>query len=210
MGAGYKAAALAGVAGVLAAKPAVALEPEGARSLAKSAISFLAAAIQNGYHAAPALMLGLSLVAAIPLMVAASRLHFFATRGPDATRRYRRRPEVLAEDVSDDIAAEAVTLPGHAFVEIVGARPAQIQIRRDMLRIGREDDNDIRIPAMGVHRYHAAIHREDFGDYRITDLSGLDGNGIAVNGQRCSDARLADGDLIQLGPGRLRFHAGLM
>ena len=214
MGARYNWAVLAGAAGSLAAAPAYALDDGGAPGLSWQVWSLVLTAIDNGYRAAPALMLGLSFLLAVPLLVIAARLHVWSNLGPDATRRYRRRPALLSkdvsEDVSDDIAAEAVTLPGHAFVEIVGARPAEIPIRLDMLRIGREDDNDIRIPVMGVHRYHAAIHREDFGDYRITDLSGLDGNGIVVNGQRCSDARLADGDMIELGPGRLRFHAGLM
>jgi pSer/pThr/pTyr-binding forkhead associated (FHA) protein len=81
-------------------------------------------------------------------------------------------------------------------------------IPRDMLRIGREDDNDIRIPSGAVHRYHAAIHREDYDDWHITDLSGVEGNGMIVNGRRCCEAQLRDGDLIQLGPGRLRFRAG--
>ena len=81
-------------------------------------------------------------------------------------------------------------------------------IQRDMLRIGREDDNDIRIPNSSIHRYHAAIHREEYDDWHMTDLSGVEGNGLIVNGRRCFEARLTDGDLIQLGPGRLRFRDG--
>ena len=72
----------------------------------------------------------------------------------------------------------------------------------------REDDNDIRIPNGSIHRYHAAIHREEYDDWHITDLSGVEGNGLIVNGRRCCEARLTDGDLIQLGPGRLRFRDG--
>lgn len=234
MGARYNAAAVGCVAGLAAAMPAHAfytggeaaidsgaapgieldglagIDFGGVAAAARQAANALILAIQNGQRAAPALMLGLSLLLAIPLLVFSGRVYAWWQAGPEVTRRYRRRPAMLTPDISDNIAAEAVTLPGHAFVEIVGARPVEVSIRRDMLRIGREDDNDIRIPVRGVHRYHAAIHREDFGDYRITDLSGLDGNGITVNGQRCSDARLADGDMIELGPGKLRFHAGLI
>jgi FHA domain len=228
--ASYKAAAVGGVAVLTAASPAYALGAGGVAGIdfggvaridfgsitavASQAANALISGIQNGHRAAPALMVGLSVLLAIPLMVFSARVYAWWQTGPEVTRRYRRRPAMLTPDVSpyvcDDIAAEAVTLPGHAFVEIVGARPVEVSILRDMLRIGREDDNDIRMPVHGVHRYHAAIHRQDFGDYRITDLSGLDGNGIVVNGQRCSDARLADGDMIELGPGKLRFHAGLM
>jgi hypothetical protein len=188
---------------------ATAYDGGGAVGLSESLLSIAGSALTYGYRAAPALMIGLSLLLAFPVMAGATRIVAILRRAPDGTRRYRRRPAMLTKDVSKDVRVEPVTLPRRAFVEIVGARPVEIAIRRDMLRIGREDDNDIRIPAMGVHRYHAAIHREDLGDYRITDLSGLDGNGVIVNGQRCSNARLADGDMIELGPGRLRFHAGL-
>lgn len=167
------------------------------------------AGLANGYRAAPALMLGLVAIVVIPALAWASSSISWAKRGPEATRRYRGKA-LLPPDATDDIASEAVTLPGHACVEIVGANGARFSILRDMFRIGREADNDIRIPSFAVHRYHAAIHRETFGDYRITDLSGIEGNGLVVNGQRCSDARLADGDVIELGPGRLRFHGGLM
>ena len=93
---------------------------------------------------------------------------------------------------------------------MVGSANTRFDILRDMLRIGRAEDNDISIPSEGVHRYHAAISREDFGDYTITDLTGLDGSGVIVNGRHCDAAHLHDGDIIELGPGRLRFHAGLV
>lgn len=174
-----------------------------------SLFSLMTTGVAHGYRAAPALMLGLVAIVVIPTLAWASRSISWASRAPDSTRRYRGKA-LLPPDAADDIASEAVTLPGHAFVEIVGANGAQFSILRDMFRIGREADNDIRIPSFAVHRYHAAIHRETFGDYRITDLSGIEGNGLVVNGQRCSDAQLADGDVIELGPGRLRFHGGLM
>ena len=175
----------------------------------ESLLRLVTTGLAHGYRAAPALMLGLVAIVAIPALALSSRSISWAKRGPEATRRYRGKA-VLPLDVTQDIASEAVTLPGHASVEIVGAGGAQFSILRDMFRIGREADNDIRIPSFAVHRYHAAIHRETFGDYRITDLSGIEGNGLVVNGQRCSDAQLADGDVIELGPGRLRFHGGLM
>ena len=175
----------------------------------ESLCRFGVVALANGYRAAPALMLGLVAIVVIPALAWASRSISWARRPPEATRRYRGKA-ILPPDAADDIASEAVTLPGHASVEIVGAGGGQFSILRDMFRIGREADNDIRIPSFAVHRYHAAIHRETFGDYRITDLSGVEGNGLVVNGQRCSDAQLVDGDVIELGPGRLRFHGGLM
>ncbi len=160
--------------------------------------------IANGYRAVPALMLGLGLLLVIPCVAIASRVWEITHRGPNATRRYRGK--ALADDLA--ITGEAQDLASRAFIEVIDAPGKSYAILRDMLRIGREDDNDIRIPSDAVHRYHAAIHREILGDWHITDLSGIEGNGIAVNGQRCGDARLHDGDVIELGPGRLRFRAG--
>ena len=98
----------------------------------------------------------------------------------------------------------------HACLEIVGREGARIAILHDMLRIGGESDNDIRIRSQRVHRYHAAIYREEFGHYRIADLGGEEGNGVSVNGERCDEAELKDDNVIELGPRRLRFHAGLV
>ena len=191
-------------------RPATVIDLQSVLLTISSLLNFGLLSVASGYRAAPALMLGLAASVAIPVLAFASRSISWASRGPDATRRYRGRALALPDGDGDDIASQAVTLPGHASVEIVGAEVQPFSIRRDMFRIGREADNDIRIPSFAVHRYHAAIHRETFGDYRITDLSGNEGNGLVVNGRRCSDAQLADGDLIELGPGRLRFHNGLM
>lgn len=165
------------------------------------------AAVSEGYRVAPALMLGLGLSIGFPLFVIASRVVRRVGRSPDATRLYR--PGRDDGDVEADLADDAVPHTQLPFVEIeAGGNGMRRVILGDMLRIGREDDNDIRIPSGAVHRYHAAIYREDYDDWHITDLSGVEGNGLIVNGRRCCEARLNDGDLIQLGPGKLRFRAG--
>jgi pSer/pThr/pTyr-binding forkhead associated (FHA) protein len=41
----------------------------------------------------------------------------------------------------------------------------------------------------------------------IVDLSGKDGNGVRINGERQARAQLADGDVIELGRTRLRFES---
>ncbi|MGL4396561.1 MAG: FHA domain-containing protein [Hyphomicrobium sp.] len=174
----------------------------------------VADAIQFGYRAAPALMLGLVMLVAMPVIALAARIQRWwrhaSTRARRGARSAARHCAALADDeMSGMIDGDMATPPGHAYLEIVGQRPLRFTILRDMFRIGREDDNDIRISSDAVHRYHAAIHREEFGAYRITDLSGLTGQGISVNGERCDDAFLHDGDVIDLGPGRMRFHSGL-
>lgn len=186
--------------------PAYAFDTANAREISQALANISAAAIFEGYRAAPALMLGLALAIGLPMLTVLARIIRPLTRSHDATRRYRPG----RDDGFDAEVAAAMSGPGcHPFVEIeAGGRGVRCTILRDMLRIGREADNDIRIPSGSIHRYHAAIHREDYDDWHITDLSGVEGNGLIVNGRRCCEARLSDGDLIQLGPGRLRFRAG--
>jgi hypothetical protein len=184
-------------AGGLFATPAGAT-PMDAASTLEGLMSFAAASWSAGYRSAPALMLGLLALVALPI----TALFSGAARW---WQRRRLRPAVRAVE-------EAAPAPrnGHAFVELLDERGLRVALLADMIRIGREHDNDIRISSKRVHRYHAAIHREEFGVYRLTDLAGEGGNGVSVNGAPCSDIELQDGDLIQLGPGRMRFHAGLV
>lgn len=164
-----------------------------------------AALIARGYDAAPALMLGLALLAALPLIALASPLVRAAMQPEDATRRLKPGAiDAIAEEINGEFAGHRQ----HAFLEVVGREETRFAIARDMLRIGREEDNDIRIPHKSVHRYHAAIYREGHDEWFVADLSGAEGNGVNVNGKRCADARLADGDIIELGGGRLRFRSG--
>jgi len=164
-------------------------------------------AILEGYRVAPALMLGLGLAIGFPLLTVAYRIVREVRRPVDATRLYRPgRDDGEAEAEPDD---EVVPHAHQPFVEIAsGGKAMRYAISGDMLRIGREEDNDIRIANSAVHRYHAAIYREDYNDWHITDLSGVESNGLIVNGRRCCEARLNDGDLIELGPGKLRFRSG--
>lgn len=165
------------------------------------------AAIVEGYRVAPALMLGLGLAIGFPLLTIAFRVIREVRMPADATRLYRPghddgEPEAELDD-------EAVPHAHQPFVEIAArGKGVRYAISGDMIRIGREDDNDIRIASKAVHRYHAAIYREDYNDWHITDLSGVESNGLIVNGRRCCEARLQDGDLIELGPGKLRFRSG--
>jgi hypothetical protein len=186
--------------------PAEAFDAATALDTGRHVASFAGAALSAGYRAAPALMLGLALAIGLPFLTVLARVAQTLARSSDATRRYRPgRDDKYEADVAD----RRIARGGQPFVEIEsGAKGIRCAIPRDMLRIGREDDNDIRIPSGSVHRYHAAIHREDYDDWHITDLSGVEGNGLIVNGRRCCEARLNDGDIIQLGPGRLRFRAG--
>ena len=82
---------------------------------------------------------------------------------------------------------------------------AELPISGNMVRIGRHQENDIRLASKTVHRYHAVMHVTPEQDYVITDLSGEAGNGVIVNGRRVEQATLKGDDLIELGETRLRF-----
>lgn len=182
-------------------------EPGDGPNLVGAAIAAGGELITHGYRVAPALMLGMIMLCFIPALVIFMRVRQKIEWSVHASDLDRSTGEA---DLPGDSAGAYAPMPGHAFLEVVGGADARFAILRDMLRIGREDDNDIRIPSRAVHGYHAAIHREEFGDYHITDLTGPDGYGVIVNGRPCGDSPLHDGDVIQLGPGTLRFHAGLV
>jgi hypothetical protein len=165
-------------------------------------------ALSEGYRVAPALMLVLalaiaSLVLAISMWIARHSARFSA----ETARRCRMVGDHGAPEAALTREATLLAHTGQPFVEIeAGRSTTRCAIAGDMLTIGRGDDNDIRIYGRTVHRYHAAIHRED-DDWHITDLSGVEGAGLTVNGRRCGETCLSDGDLIRLGPSKLRFHA---
>ena len=187
----------------------------GAAQGLERAASFISWSITAGYRAAPALMLGLAML--VGVLIIAIVCWFYG-----AIRHRMHLTAFAAHRTPPDLDEDSATLPDHAFIEVIGpahimnatSRP-RIALRSEMFRIGREEDNDVRLTEAEVHRYHAAILREDLGSYRIADLTGDAGHGVRVNGQPTADMRLRDGDVIelgtgQLGSGRLRFHAGLV
>lgn len=169
-------------------------------------VSTASGLLAKGYEAAPALMLGLVfsiVLSVITLFTIAVRPIAFPAKS-----EWRRKGEALVAEQPAEWQgnADAVTGAPQPFLEFDGVRGGRCALLSDMLRIGRDDDNDIRIAALSVQRHHAAIHREDYDDWHITALA--DGSSVVVNGKRCSEALLHDGDIIQLGPGRMRFRAG--
>ncbi len=159
--------------------------------------------VAAAYERAPALVMVLAamfiipLLALVALLVHALRLHV-SLRLPGRGAK----PEPL--DASDP-APIVVESPRRAALHIAGRTPAPLPSGPTMVRIGRHEDNDIRLPHASVHRHHALIHRTSEDEYVIVDLSGRGGNGVLVNGQRTPETRLAPGDEILLGDVTLRF-----
>jgi hypothetical protein len=185
-----------------------------------SASTLLAAAAEKGgqawlqirqwaaesYERAPALMLGLSVLLAVPPLALAGFIVGRKRRSSEATLLISRSSRgATAAPRTTAARAEVAAWPSEAWVEIEGG--GRCAIGRTLVRIGREGDNDIRLSAKTVHRYHAVIRRTTDGDVMITDVSGDDGNGVLVNGARVAEARLAKGDVINVGEVKLRFDA---
>lgn len=172
------------------------------------------------YARAPALVLGLVALMAVPplalLGLWVSRREAQSVAVSEARTQVRRVSRGAKAEPRDGVRTGHIPLrPLEAWVEVVKggesasppAREQRYSLARTLLRIGRETDNDICLQDITVHRYHAAIHRTEDAEFVITDLSSTHGNGVVVNGRAVAEARLASGDIIELGNAQLKFSA---
>lgn len=73
-----------------------------------------------------------------------------------------------------------------------------VPLVRDLITVGRQDGNTIRLTERNVSRQHARLVRSETGGYRIEDLESY--NGVSVNGTRITEAHeLKDGDRVGIG-----------
>jgi FHA domain len=144
------------------------------------------------------MVLGLTALSLLALFYTGGR-RVFAALG----RAWTARAKAAAEPTrtTSGIAVKR-TVPA---LEMVDDGTTAVPVRGAMIRIGRHEENDICLASKSVHRYHAVLHLTDAQGYTITDLSGLDGNGVFVNAERVDNAELQNGDLIELGDVKLRF-----
>lgn len=78
-----------------------------------------------------------------------------------------------------------------------------IGLEADEILVGRHGSADIRLPSMGVSRYHAVLYVSN-GVWSVLDLESK--SGTYINGRRISTAaRLTEGDVIQFGDYLLVF-----
>ncbi|WP_424957933.1 FHA domain-containing protein [Hyphomicrobium sp. 1Nfss2.1] len=158
----------------------------------------------DSYHKAPALMLVLGVLMALPLLAVAGLMLRRQRQSSDSTVLISR-PSLRAGRRDRTARTELLSAwPTEAWVALDGAKHI---IGRTMLRVGREADNDICLQEKTVHRYHAVIRRTSDGEVIVTDLSGPEGNGVLVNGARVGEGRLKPGDVIAIGEVKLHFDA---
>lgn len=87
-----------------------------------------------------------------------------------------------------------------------GDDAARHPLRTTNVRVGRHRDNDICLLNDSISRRHALLHYDPVTRrFTITDLGA--GNGVIVNEKRTKSRELRDGDTVELGEVRLRFHA---
>jgi hypothetical protein len=162
-----------------------------ARGLTESFVAW----VQRGYAGAPAVMIGLAALIVLPVLAVLGLI-------------LRR---VTAEVPHQPVQGETVAItPLDAWIEIEGQEGTRRKIGAGMLRIGRQDDNDLCIDHSTVHRYHAIVYRSPDDGIMVMDIGGDDGNGIKVNDVPVAQAVLTPGDRLSLGKVQLRFGAADM
>ena len=167
------------------------------------------ALVEAAYQRAPALMLVLSALLVLP-MVALVSFIFHRSRRHNASQAALRAAQRRAQ-AGDDWTGESVSgttipaWPSQAWLTVEGGRIRTVPLAGQTIRIGRHEDNDIRLADSSVHRYHAVIQRTAEEGFVITDVSGKEGNGVRINGARTAQAQLEDGDVIELGRAKLKF-----
>jgi len=78
-------------------------------------------------------------------------------------------------------------------------------LARTTTRIGRGTDAHLRIDDPGISRNHAELRRSG-GDVTVVDLGST--NGVVIDGERVTQARLRDGTRLVLGSTTMTFHDG--
>ncbi|HVE98540.1 MAG TPA: DUF3662 and FHA domain-containing protein [Mycobacteriales bacterium] len=119
---------------------------------------------------------------------------------------FRVRSAVAEGELDSGYTREVAALRPATATLLVAGPPGQppqtVELRRDILVIGRGSDADVRVSDSGVSRRHAELRREG-DDFVFVDLGST--NGSLVNGRRAERVRLSGGDRIQLGRTTLVF-----
>jgi hypothetical protein len=145
-----------------------------------------------GSERAPALMLALAVLLLVPIAAILGQMLY----------KVRQRAQQRPLQVDGD---ELCCWPAAGWVRVEEMPSERLAIDAPLVRIGRQDDNDICLRHHSVARYHAVIRKTSDCEFVVTDVSGRTGSGVHVNGTRLAETRLADGDIIEIGVKRLRF-----
>jgi hypothetical protein len=84
-------------------------------------------------------------------------------------------------------------IPKYAFLIVNGAEV--FPLTKEIIRIGRKEDNDLTLRDKRVSRYHAQLQAKR-GRYLLVDLNSK--GGTSVNGKKIKKYALRPGDVISL------------
>lgn len=155
-------------------------------------VSAITAWANEGYRKNPAVMLGLLALVVLPMLAPIGLLLRRSGRADSGPRNVPEPHEPPLRAL---------------WIEIEGVAASRRGLNHEMVRIGRQDDNDLRINDATVHRYHAILCPSPEGGLMIVDVGGRDGNGIRINGERVTQAPLKPGDRLHVGRVPLRIGA---
>ncbi len=168
--------------------------------------------IGHGLKHTPVLVMGLGIMLLVPPLAMAGMLMRWSQSDSTLTQRFSggaitaHSGAAVPDTIEPAFARDAILEIEGRDGDQDSPRTVYTLGRSDVVvRIGREDDNEIQIRDHTVHRYHAAIDRCSDSGIAISDLSSEHGNGVVVNGKRVARAQLSDGDRIGLGAVTLLF-----
>ena len=108
----------------------------------------------------------------------------------------------------DDLKVSPDELAGGAALLVVRRGPnegSKYTLDAEVTRAGRHPDSDIFLDDITVSRRHAEVIRRADG-FHVVDVGSL--NGTYVNRDRVEEARLSNGDELQIGKFKLVFFTG--
>lgn len=93
-------------------------------------------------------------------------------------------------------------MPGKLELNFNASKIDEFSLEKEVLTIGRKEDNDVQIQNLAVSGHHAKL-LTIFNDSFIEDLNST--NGTFVNGKSIDKHALQNGDVITIGKHELRF-----
>ena len=129
------------------------------------------------------------------------------TSGDDTTMTIVVTPAEERE-ADEDLAVSLDEVPEGVALLVVRKGPnegSKYMLDAEVTRAGRHPDSDIFLDDITVSRRHAEIVRRADG-YHLSDVGSL--NGTYVNRDRVEEAKLANGDELQIGKFKLVFFLG--
>ena len=112
------------------------------------------------------------------------------------------------EPVEEEVSVQIPALVEGMGMLVVKRGPnagSRFVLDQETTHVGRHPESDIFLDDITVSRRHAEIVRQG-GGYSVRDVGSL--NGTYLNRERIEDARLDNGDEVQIGKFKLVFLAG--